>query len=714
MPIDLISYDYLDTYQPPVGMIRISAVEGWGFSILKKRLIDDIPDIYCLISLGGSSPPFRTSTVWDNCNPSWEDDSCDFILYDMDQKIYIKAYDDDPSPMDAGRELGNAEITVRDLFGKRRSLGEEDGGVLTAELELAWNGNPHTGCYIKISAEKFKLSNQLRSLSSPKYEREHHICGLVTIIVTRAFDIPLAEEEAASYVTVQYGNRSSNKFVTSTVPYDLNPRYMNGAFHVPLTADMMVQDDCLGDAAAAAAFSMGGPAPRRNHGSLASSIAPKILVGRERTRKSTDRRENTRTKNNLATSMLKKSMSIVESAMHRKDQTPKNQNDIVFKLRNGDSSNTSSHKKLGSFTVTHESLVRARNHTITERRPIGEDGASLEFRVILSGMPTEDGDALLPRELEMLDLGLPVHDTTKRSIRVTALKGRGFLIKKKNLGLGHKNDIPDVYCYIRLNSSQQRQQQHQQSHGSLCWRTSTIKDDTMPKWDEEKTFTTANSNFDVVRVDVYAERRTSSDKYIGSAEYALEKLLRKRIMEMELRNGSKYTGSFVSLKGVQTELVTDDAITDESEHDEMDDASYDFGEGDVLASGLGPPSTSPHQNECDSINSNILAAGLGLSPGTSNLDECDIIGSDSEDDDGDDFTQSLPAGPTWVQPHSDENVHNRKTISQAITLPANVKDNLKEKLTSQLAKKRHTIDHARKEVRDIKANLASHLPGHSL
>mmetsp|Transcript_11466 Transcript_11466/g.21719 ORF Transcript_11466/g.21719 Transcript_11466/m.21719 type:complete len:710 (+) Transcript_11466:170-2299(+) len=709
MPIDLISYDYLDTYQPPAGMIRITAVEGWGFSILKKRLINDIPDIYCLISLGGSSPPFRTSTVWDNCNPSWEDDSCDFILYDVDQKIYVKAYDDDPSPMDAGTELGNAEITVRDLFSKRRSSGEEDGGVLTAELELAWNGNPHTGCYIKISAKKFDLSNQLRSLSSPKYDGEHHICGLATIIVTRAFDIPLTEEEAASYVKVQYGNRSSNTFVTSTVPYDLNPRYMNGAFHLPLTADMMVQEDSLGDTAAAAASSVGGPAPRRNHSSLASSISPKSLVGRERTRKSTGRREHTRTKNNLATSMLKTSMSIVESAMHRKDQTPKNKNDIVFKLRNGDSSNTSSHKKLGSFTVTHESLVRARNHTITERRSIGEDGASLEFRVVLSGMPTEDGNALSPRESEMLDLGFSVHDTTKRSIRVTALKGRGFLLKKKNLVLGHRNDIPDVYCYIRLNSSQQQQQQHQQSHGSLCWRTSTIKDDTMPKWNEEKTFTTANSNLDVVRVDAYDEHRTSNDKYIGSAEYSLEKLLRKRMMEMELRNGSKSTGSFVTLKGVQTELATDDDITDELENDEMDDASYDFDEGDVLASGLGLSCTSPHQNECDSINSNILALGLGLSP-----DECDIIDSDSEDDDGGDFAQSLPAGPTWVQPHSDESVHNRKTLLQAMSLPVNVKDNMKEKLTSQLAKKRHTIEHAKKEAMDMKANLASHLPGHSL
>ena len=86
MPMDLGSYDYLDTYQPPVGMVRLTALRGRGFTILKKMLINDVPDTYCVISLGASNT-FRTSTQYDNLVPCWEDESFDFILYDMDQKV---------------------------------------------------------------------------------------------------------------------------------------------------------------------------------------------------------------------------------------------------------------------------------------------------------------------------------------------------------------------------------------------------------------------------------------------------------------------------------------------------------------------------------------------------------------------------------------------------------------------------------------------------
>lgn len=85
-PIDPANYDYLDTYQPPVGMVRIAALEGRGFQVQKGMLLKDIPDVYCKISLGASEP-FRNSTKKDCLSPSWNNESCDFILYDMDQKV---------------------------------------------------------------------------------------------------------------------------------------------------------------------------------------------------------------------------------------------------------------------------------------------------------------------------------------------------------------------------------------------------------------------------------------------------------------------------------------------------------------------------------------------------------------------------------------------------------------------------------------------------
>ncbi len=199
-------------------------------------------------------------------------------------------------------------------------------------------------------------------------------------------------------------------------------------------------------------------------------------------------------------SITKTSMYVVEHAVNWQTQPSckkRNKNDIVFTLMNCDSPNVSSHKELGSFTVTHESLIRAHNHTITERRPIGEDGASLEVRVVLSGMQSEEeklqseGD---PSSHVVQESVMSPVNNEKRSIRVTAVKGRGFLLGKKNLVLGKKNVIPDVYCIIRLNSSQKRPQ----SHPSFSWRTSTIRDDTMPKWEEEKTFVTEDFSLDLI------------------------------------------------------------------------------------------------------------------------------------------------------------------------------------------------------------------------
>ena len=89
MPMDLGSYDYLDTYQPPVGMVRLTALSGRGFTILKKMLLNDVPDTYCVMSLGASNK-VRTTTKYDNLVPCWEDESFDFILYDMDQKVNLE------------------------------------------------------------------------------------------------------------------------------------------------------------------------------------------------------------------------------------------------------------------------------------------------------------------------------------------------------------------------------------------------------------------------------------------------------------------------------------------------------------------------------------------------------------------------------------------------------------------------------------------------
>lgn len=79
--------------------------------------------------------------------------------------------------------LGKCEITARDLL---RMDGE-------AELELTLN-NKKTGCFVTIAAEVFQLSNKLDSLSLPEFGGKNKFCGLVTIIVAKALNIPLPKE----------------------------------------------------------------------------------------------------------------------------------------------------------------------------------------------------------------------------------------------------------------------------------------------------------------------------------------------------------------------------------------------------------------------------------------------------------------------------------------------------------------------------------------
>jgi hypothetical protein len=478
MPMDLGSYDYLDTYKPPVGMVRITAVKGRGFKVERKKFFKDIPDVYCKISLGASAltdPPFKTSVQKDCLAPLW-DEAGDFILYDMDQKVYVEVWDKD-SAVDEDDELGAAEVSVRDLF-------RNDGPM---ELELALNGEKND-CFITLGAELFHLSEHLQSLTSGKYWGKDQLCGLVTIIVTKAMDVPIPREDAATYVKVVYGDDSDHEktFYTGTVTdYPgidaLNPMF-DCVFHVPVTAAMIG----------------GGGSPKKS-------------------------------KNN--------------------------KNNITFELIDVEGANgTKGNGTLGEFTVTHESLVRANNHTITKTSHIGTNGAKLEYRISLKGMVSESeqmrwlsaslrkqANSNENNEATMVSLYGGLEDSNGVTIRVTAMRGRGFPIKKR--ALGKKEDVPDVYCSVRLKSSSRE-----------VWKTAMIKDDTMPHWNEPRDYTNIIPSGDFILVDVYEANSKGSDELLGQAKFSIERLLRKRLMEVEIQRESTglfSTGMYVTFMCIQ-------------------------------------------------------------------------------------------------------------------------------------------------------------------
>lgn len=133
------------------------------------------------------------------------------------------------------------------------------------------------------------------------------------------------------------------------------------------------------------------------------------------------------------------------------------------------------------------------------------------------------------------------------SVRITAVRGRGFSIKKRRFG--KKDDVPDLYCVIRLVKVNDA---NQQKEIDKPWKTRLIKDDTMPSWNESRDFSNIkNPARYLLLVDINDHNRGSKDDYLGTAKFSLEKLLRKRVIEGEVREGTTLTKSYITLRCVE-------------------------------------------------------------------------------------------------------------------------------------------------------------------
>ena len=411
-------------------------------------MLKDIPDVYCEISLGASKS-FRTSTKRDNLYPVWEGESQDFMLYDMDQTVYLRVLDED-SALEADSLLGSAEVSVRDLFG-------EGGGL---EVELEKDGMKH-GIFVTLSAELFRLSPELESLSSPKYGGKNQLCGLATIAVIKAHDIPLPKEDAATSVACVYGAGSEHEqaFCTAVVAdapgYDsLNPMY-DSVFHVPLTG-----------------------------------------------------------------------------AMTERKKGWKACGGVTFRLVDAAGSNGSdANGELGKIVVSHERLLDACEHLVIETTPIGDWGARLEYAIRLQGMRAED------------EVGRRDSNVT---IKITAVKGRGFLVKKQKVGrprllkngAGYLDDPPNVYCKVYLCTAGY-------SVSKTKWKTSVVKDTDKPEWSESKVFADVDPKEGFIRVDVY-DHGTIKDNFLGRTEFLVRMLLRGGSVEKELKKEFMPTKTYVT------------------------------------------------------------------------------------------------------------------------------------------------------------------------
>lgn len=224
--------DYFRTYLPHLGAIRLTIERATGISGPKKsgakrllaKIVKDVPDCYCKVSLGAEDE-WRTSTKKNDHDPEWNE-THDFLVADHDQVIEIDVQDDDLGGDD---DIGIATTTVKDIL-----LG---GG--TQELSLLHKGED-TGAKILVHAKFYHFVEDAGVLSSQQSQGEGQIVGLATVLIASALGLQGQRDELNPSVKVSWG---AKEFLTAAKSYSpgtdiFNPSF-DQAFRIPVTSEML-------------------------------------------------------------------------------------------------------------------------------------------------------------------------------------------------------------------------------------------------------------------------------------------------------------------------------------------------------------------------------------------------------------------------------------------------------------------------------------------
>jgi Ca2+-dependent lipid-binding protein len=210
---------------------------------------------------------------------------------------------------------------------------------------------------------------------------------------------------------------------------------------------------------------------------------------------------------------------------------------IEFTLLNG------TDQVMGTTQIAGEDLLRRR--TITEVRPIGEEGVSVEFRVSMTGIvpPTTSETDAVPSGSDLAAVHATTSTVTSKTaigtVRLTVLKGWGFQVQRSRRLILGKDDVPDVYCTVVFGSS------------PTIWKTSTVSNSVSPEWNESANYLLSDHG-QVISIRVFDEDRkddSSKDDELGSARVPVSRLLLAgRITDIELLRDGKPTGQYLSLR----------------------------------------------------------------------------------------------------------------------------------------------------------------------
>ncbi|PSN70709.1 C2 domain-containing protein [Corynespora cassiicola Philippines] len=226
------SNDYFKTYQPHLGVVRLTIERAIGISGPKKsgakrllaKIVKDVPDCYCKVSVGAEEE-WRTSTKDNDHDPEWNE-THDFLVADFEQNITIDVQDDD---IDADDDIGMGSISIKDIL-----LG---GG--SKDIALHHKGE-HTNSHVTVHAKFFHFVSEPQALSASHSQGEGQLVGLATVLIASAFGLQGQRDELKPSVKVSWGGKEFRTAVKSYSPGTdiFNPGF-DQAFRIPITADTL-------------------------------------------------------------------------------------------------------------------------------------------------------------------------------------------------------------------------------------------------------------------------------------------------------------------------------------------------------------------------------------------------------------------------------------------------------------------------------------------
>ncbi|KAF2127871.1 hypothetical protein P153DRAFT_423873 [Dothidotthia symphoricarpi CBS 119687] len=226
------SNDYFKTYQPHLGVLRLTVHQAVGINGPQKsgvkrfigKIVKDVPDCYCQVNVGAEEA-WRTSTKKNDHDPEWNE-THDFLVADYDQNITLDVKDDDFAGDD---DIGIGATTVKQIL--------LAGG--SQEVGLTHNGDP-TDARVTLQAQFYNFVTDPSALSAEHSQGEGQICGLATVLVAGVLGLQGQRDELHPGVKVTWGAKEFSTAVQSYTPGTdiFNPSF-DQAFKIPITRDMV-------------------------------------------------------------------------------------------------------------------------------------------------------------------------------------------------------------------------------------------------------------------------------------------------------------------------------------------------------------------------------------------------------------------------------------------------------------------------------------------